>query len=306
MKELETKREKLGFWENITKEIKELLELLEISGKDKKIQKEIQEKYKNLRRFFKEREKEVYFEKGDEADAILTIYAGTGGIDAMDFAEMLCRMYLRFCEKRKWKTHLLEEQKGEEAGIKRATLEIKAPWAYGHLKSENGVHRLVRLSPFNADQLRHTSFALVEVVPLKKESKIEIKDSDLKIETFRASGPGGQAVNKISSAVRLTHIPTRTVVSCQNERSQLQNKETALKVLKSKLEGLKIKEKEKEKQDRRSERKHVQWGSQIRSYILHPYKMVKDHRTGIGLNNVEAVLGGELDALIESHLKNNY
>ncbi len=303
MKQIEAKREKLDFWENLLKEIKELQELAKISEKDKKLQKELQNKFAVLKDSFKEREREVYFQEGDESEAILIIHAGTGGIDAQDFAEMLLRMYLRFCEKKRWKVRILEESPGEEAGIKRAMVEIKAPFAYGFLKGEAGVHRLVRLSPFNADKLRHTSFALVEVVPFTKKSKIEIKDTDLKIETFRASGPGGQAVNKISSAVRITHLPSGLVVSCQNERSQIQNKETALKILKSKLEDLERKEKEIEKRGRREQRKRVQWGSQIRSYVLHPYKMVKDLRTGLEVSDVEAVLDGDLDKLIESYLK---
>lgn len=296
--------ERVNFWEKLEKELKELLELAKISEKDAALQKELEEKYQDLKKYFKEREKEVYFKEGDEKNAILTIHAGTGGVDAMDFAEMLLRMYLRFFEKKKWRARILDEQKGEEAGIKRAVLEVKAPYAFGNLKSENGVHRLVRLSPFNADNLRHTSFVLVEIIPSIEESKIEIKDSDLKIEAFRASGPGGQNVNKVNSAVRLIHIKTGITVSCQSERSQSQNKETALKILKSKLEDIQKKEKEEEKKGRRSSRKRIQWGSQIRSYVLHPYKLVKDHRTGVSIGNAEAVLNGEIDKFIESHLKN--
>lgn len=303
MKKVEVLRGKTDFWDKFLKDISELKELFKISGDDRDLLEEVGEKYRSLRKLFKAREKEIYFVAGDENGAILTIHAGTGGTDAQDFAEMLLRMYMRFSEKKKWQASLLEEMRGEEAGIKRATLEVKTPYAHGFLKSEAGVHRLVRLSPFNADNLRQTSFVFVEVVPLVEESEIEIKDSDLKIEAFRAGGPGGQNVNKVSSAVRLIHIPTEITVSCQNERSQAQNKETALKILKSKLEDLKKKEEEEEKKGRRAERKRIQWGSQIRSYILHPYKMVKDKRSGLELNNVEAVLDGDLDKLIEGYLK---
>jgi len=236
----------------------------------------------------------------------LSIYSGAGGTEAQDWANMLLRMYSRSAESHKFKTRLIDIGYGQEAGIKNAVLEIDAPYAYGYLKGENGVHRLVRLSPFNADNLRHTSFALVEVLPeiaedVKKE--IEIKPEDLKIDTFRSSGPGGQNVNMRSTAVRITHLPTNVVVSCQSERSQAQNRERAMKVLYTRVYQRKLQEKKKEKSEIRGELPSAEWGSQIRSYVLHPYKMVKDHRTDMETSDAEGVLDGNLDKFIESEIR---
>ncbi len=241
----------------------------------------------------------------DKNNAILSLHAGAGGTDAQDWTEMLLRMYQRFAEKKKWKVFLINESRGGEAGIKSATLEIVGPYAYGLLKSEAGVHRLVRISPFDAEKMRHTSFALVDVLPEIPEPKIEIKDKDLKIETFRASAKGGQNVQKVETAVRITHLPTKITVTCQAERSQHQNKERALKILKSKLYQFEKAKKEEEKEKIRGHVPPASWGYQIRSYILHPYKMVKDHRTNYKEDDPQKVLDGELEKFIEAYLKKN-
>ncbi len=242
--------------------------------------------------------------KYDQRNAILSIYAGAGGVDAQDWAEMLLRMYLKFAQKNNWPAQVLHLKEGKEAGIKNATLSIEKSFAYGYLKKESGVHRLVRLSPFNANHLRHTSFALVEVMPELNEIKeIKIMPEDLRVETYRASGPGGQYVNKTESAVRLTHLPTGIVAACQSERLQGDNKKRAMKLLYSKLHQHLLKTKEKEKEAIRGESVAAEWGSQIRSYVLHPYQMVKDHRTGAKSGNPEAVLDGKLDKFIEAEIK---
>jgi peptide chain release factor 2 len=240
----------------------------------------------------------------DREDAILAIHAGAGGTEAQDWAEMLLRMYLRWAEGHGYKTSILDSMPGEEVGLKRAIVGIEGTHAYGYLKAEKGVHRLVRLSPFDAAHRRHTSFALVEVWPdIGEEIKVAIDPDDLRIDTFRSSGPGGQHMQKTSSAVRITHLPTGTVVTCQNERSQAQNRETAMKILRARLFDL-----EQEKQEAEQARlkgKHVEagWGNQIRSYVLQPYKMVKDLRTGYETGNAEAVLNGGLDDFIETYLR---
>jgi len=240
----------------------------------------------------------------DKNNAILSLHAGAGGTDACDWTEMLLRMYQRFAEKKKWKVFLIDQSRGSEAGIKSATLEIIGSYAYGFLKSESGVHRLVRISPFDAEKMRHTSFALVDVLPEIPNPKIEIKEKDLKIETFRASGHGGQNVQKVESAVRITHLPTKITVSCQVERSQHQNKERAMKILFSKLYQFTQAKKEEEKERIRGRILPASWGYQIRSYVLHPYKMVKDHRTNYEESNPQKVLDGGLDKFIETYLKN--
>jgi len=272
-----------------------------------KAQKVVQE-YNDLKAQYEALKNRPEFFKGeyDDKNAILSITSGAGGTEAQDWASMLLRMYIRFAQKRGFLVEILDQNPGTEAGIKSVTILIKGSFAFGWFKSENGVHRLVRLSPFDADHARHTSFVLVEVIPEFSAPEIELKPEDLKIETFRASGPGGQYVQKTESAVRITHIPTKITVSCQSERSQLQNKETALMILKSKLFQLKLKEKEKELKKVRGEVYDASWGNQIRSYVLHPYKMVKDHRTGWETNNAEAVLDGDLEGVVKAYLESKY
>lgn len=239
----------------------------------------------------------------DKNNAILTLHVGVGGTDANDWTEMLLRMYTRWCEKRGFSVETLELIQGEEAGIKSVTLSVKGEFAYGYLKAEKGIHRLVRISPYNANGKRQTSFASVEVLPeLTKNQDIDIKQDDLKIDTYRASGAGGQHVNKTESAVRITHIPTGIVVQCQNERSQISNRETAMNMLKSKLIELKERAHKEKIEDLTGELKDMGWGNQIRSYVFHPYNMVKDHRTGEETSNVQAVMDGEIDSFINSYL----
>ncbi len=240
----------------------------------------------------------------DRNNAILAIHAGAGGTDAHDWAAMLQRMYLRWAERHGYKTEILDYTPGEEAGTKSITIAVNGPNAYGYLRSEKGVHRLVRLSPFDAAHRRHTSFALVEVLPqVEDEVEVEINPKDIRIDTFKAAGAGGQNVQKNATAVRITHIPTGIVVSCQNERSLTQNKENALKVLKARLLEIRQREQEEKIAELRGEYTKAEWGSQIRSYVLHPYQMVKDHRTGYEVGNAQAVLDGELDGFIEAYLK---
>ena len=242
--------------------------------------------------------------KYEQANAILSIHAGTGGVDAQDWTSMLLRMYLRFAEAKKWKSNILDKSLGAEAGIKSVTLEIRGFYVYGYLKREAGVHRLVRLSPFNAANLRETSFALVEVLPeIEDVKKVEMRPEDLKIDTFRSGGKGGQNVNKIETAVRVTHMPSGLVAACSEERSQIQNRKKALQVLVSKLTQKNLEEKELTKAKLRVSQESAKWGAQIRSYVLHPYKLAKDHRTGVEVKNVEEVLNGNIEPFIEAELR---
>jgi len=241
----------------------------------------------------------------DKGGALLAIHAGAGGNDAQDWAEMLQRMYLRWAEKRGFDTETLDITSGEEAGIKSTTISIDGQYAYGYLRSEKGVHRLVRISPFDSSNRRHTSFVLVEILPqVEDDSSIKINPKDLRVDTFRSAGAGGQSVQKNDTAVRITHLPTGIVASCQNERSQTQNREMAMKVLKGRLLELKQREQKEKIDELRGEYQKAEWGSQIRSYVLHPYQMVKDHRTDFEVGNTEAVLDGDLDPFIESYLRN--
>jgi peptide chain release factor 2 len=240
----------------------------------------------------------------DHNNAILSIHSGAGGTESQDWAQMLMRMFLRYADAKGYQTEILEEMPGDEAGIKSTTIRIEGTYAYGRLKAERGVHRLVRISPFDANHRRHTSFALVEVMPEIDETvEIEIKPEDVKIDIYHASGHGGQNVQKVSTAVRLTHIPTGIIVTCQNERSQLQNKENAFKVLRSRLVELEIEKREQEKARLKGQHVEAGWGNQIRSYVLHPYQMVKDHRTEYETSRTDAVLDGDLDGFIEAYLK---
>ncbi|MCB2228469.1 MAG: peptide chain release factor 2 [Desulfarculaceae bacterium] len=239
----------------------------------------------------------------DHRDAILAINAGAGGTDAQDWAEMLLRLYTRYAERQGFEVRLLDLQEGEEAGIKSATLEVNGHQAYGQLKGEAGIHRLVRISPFDASHRRHTAFASVSVSPqVDEDIEIEINDNDLRIDTYRASGAGGQHVNKTSSAVRITHLPTGTVVQCQNEKSQHRNRDLAMKVLKARLYELELEKLQAEKQEAYDNQREIAWGSQIRSYVLAPYRLVKDHRTGVEMGNVDAVLDGDLESFVQGYL----
>jgi len=240
----------------------------------------------------------------DKNDAIFTVHPGAGGTESQDWAQMLMRMYLRWAERHKFGVQIVDLQTGEEAGIKSATILVSGEYAYGYLKSEAGVHRLIRISPYDQGKRRHTSFAAILVYPdVEKDIEVEIRDEDVKMDTFRASGAGGQHVNKTSSAVRLTHIPTGIIVNCQNERSQHKNRTIAMKILKARLYDLKMKEQEKRIGGFVADKKGIAWGSQIRSYILQPYRVVKDHRTGMETSNVDVVLDGDIDAFIKASLK---
>lgn len=306
-REAEDLSNEAGKWEDLKKEITDLEELVAVAARenDTSIDEDAHNKYSELKKKYEELEFLVLFSgKYDQNNAIISVHAGTGGTEAQDWAEMLERMFLRFAEKRKWKAVLVDRTIGSEAGIKSATYNISGRWAYGYLRSESGVHRLVRISPFDAEQMRHTSFALVEVIPeLPEAAEVELRDEDLRIDVFRSSGPGGQSVNTTDSAVRIVHIPTKTTVTCQTERSQHQNKENALKILKSKLFKLREDEKEKEELKMRGEAQKAEWGKQIRSYVMQPYKMVKDHRTNYETQEIDKVLNGGLEGFMESYLR---
>ena len=243
-------------------------------------------------------------EPDDRRNAILAINAGAGGTESQDWVEMLFRMYLRWCESRNFTTRVIDNQPGDEAGIKSVTMTVTGPYVYGHLKSEHGIHRMVRISPFDATGRRHTSFASVSVLPeVDTDIKIQIEDKDLRIDTYRASGPGGQHVNKTSSAVRITHLPTGIVVQCQNEKSQHRNKDMALKVLKARLYEIEKNKREEKKQQHHQNQKEIAWGSQIRSYVFNPYRMVKDHRTNVEVGNLDKVMDGNIDMFIDAYLR---
>ena len=308
-KELSDLQEEYNTWEKLNKEVGDLLEMAQMDEADKDVnmREELEKQFQLVGVQVNKLEFNTLMDgKHDKKNAIVAIHSGSGGTEAQDWAEMLERMYLRYAEKKGWKTMILDEARGQEAGIKSITFRVSGRYAYGYLKSEHGTHRLVRISPFDAEKMRHTSFALVEVIPEMDESdEVKIDEKDLRIDTFMSGGKGGQSVNTTYSAVRIVHVPTGTTVQCQNERSQLQNKETALKVLQSKLQKL---QEEKEEEDRlklRGEYKSPEWGSQIRSYVLHPYHMVKDLRSRYETTDDKSVLEGELDDFVEAYLRWN-
>lgn len=306
MRELAALKEQVNTWHSMRKIADELLEMtgLAIEENDLSIQEDVKRETEKLASELEELETRLLLSgEYDRRSAILNIHAGAGGTESQDWAEMLLRMYTRWAERHNYQTEILDISPGDEAGIKSATIEVKGDYAYGYLKSEHGVHRLVRISPFDADRARHTSFVLVEVLPeVEQEIDVKIDPDDLKVETFRSSGPGGQHMQKTSSAVRITHLPTGIVVTCQSERSQFQNKENALKVLYARLFQLEQAKREAEKAKLKGGRIEAGWGNQIRSYVLHPYKMVKDHRTDFETSNANSVLNGELDEFITAYL----
>ena len=307
LKELAGVTSRIEGWDRVCKEFDELLTLDEIlrEQEDPELQTEFEARARELRHTFDRHQLLILLnEEYDQANAILTVHAGSGGLDSQDWAEMLLRMYLRWAERDGFKTTVLEASSDEEAGIKSATVLIEGDNAYGYLKSEKGVHRLVRISPFDAAHRRHTSFSSVGVSPeLPGDVEIDVRSEDLRVDTFRASGAGGQYVNRTDSAVRITHIPSGIVVSCQNERSQHMNRQVAMNVLKSKLYELAIQARSDELAAVVGDKKESTWGSQIRSYVLHPYTLAKDHRTGTEKGNIQAVLDGDIDEFIMGYLR---
>ena len=309
LSEIKKIKSKVIKYRELEKEINDSLELSELVKEsfEEELLKDIIKSTKKEQRKLERLELETLLSgKYDANNAIITIHPGAGGTESQDWAEMLYRMYTRWATKNDYEQQELDYLEGEEAGIKSVTFEIIGQNAYGYMKSEKGVHRLVRISPFDSGGRRHTSFASVEVLPeITEDIEININPDDLRIDTYRASGAGGQHINKTSSAVRITHIPTNTVVACQSERSQIQNRETAMRMLKSKLFDLKEQEHKEKIEDLKGEQRDIAWGSQIRSYVFCPYTMVKDHRTNYEVGNVQAVMDGDLDGFMESYLKQN-
>ncbi len=293
-------------WQKLDKEVGDLLEMAQMDEADKEVnmREELEEQYKLASVEVNRLEFNTLMDgKHDTKNAIVAFHAGSGGIEAQDWAQMLLRMIMRYIEKKNWKATILDESKGSEAGIKSATIRVEGRYAYGHLKSEHGTHRLVRISPFDAEKMRHTSFALIEVIPEVEEEELKIDENDLRIDTFMAGGHGGQSVNTTYSAVRIVHIPTGTTVSYQNEKSQLQNKKAAMKVLHSRLQKLQEEKEEEERLKLRGEYKSPEWGNQIRNYVLHPYHLVKDVRTKHETTDDERILDGDLDEFVEAYLR---
>ncbi len=303
MRRLARLRDEVEGWRNLQLRAREVLELASMG--DASLRPEIEAEHAALLQEVSRREFAALLSGPyDRDNAILAIHAGAGGTDAQDWAAMLQRMYLRWAERRSFQVEILDTTEGEEAGIKNTTMAINGEYAYGYLRAEKGVHRLVRLSPFDSAHRRHTSFALVEAYPqVERDDEVVIHPADLRIDTFRSAGAGGQNVQKNETAIRITHLPTGIVVTCQNERSQTQNRENAMRVLRARLLDLKRQQQEEELAQLKGEHIKAEWGSQIRSYVLHPYQMVKDHRTDLETSNTAAVLNGEIDLFIEAYLR---
>ncbi len=307
MRKTSRNKEIVEAWEALKTEIDDLEALFDLYEEtpDEDVGRELAESVKNLEAKIASMEFESLMgDEDDEKNAILAIHPGAGGIDAQDWAQMLMRMYVRWAESKGFKVDVLHRQAGEEAGIKSATLEIAGRYAFGYLKAENGVHRLVRISPFDAGHRRHTSFGSVFVyAEIDEDVEVELNESDLKIDTYKASGAGGQHVNKTESAVRITHMPTGIKVECQSERSQHRNRDNAMKILRAKLHAHYLEQERKKMEQIEKNKKDIAWGSQIRSYVLQPYTLVKDHRTGLETGDVEAVLDGRIDDFIDAYLR---
>lgn len=306
VQELKVLKNSVETWQSCQAKYLELKEFIQISSQDQGLLAQIKKDLDKLQSDVDGLEfKTLLSGQFDKCNAILSINSGAGGTESCDWASMLLRMYIRWAESKKYKVETTDILAGEEAGIKNVTIRILGEFAYGYLKSENGVHRLVRISPFDANKRRHTSFASVEVIPeVEEDIEIEVGPEEIKIDVFRSSGAGGQSVNTTDSAIRITHLPTGIVVVCQNERSQYQNKQTALKILKARLYERKLKEQEEKLSQTYAEKRKIEWGSQVRSYVLHPYNMVKDHRTEVETGNSSKVLDGDIDMFIEAFLKN--
>ena len=305
-KEISDLEKEIKNWSDIETETQNLAEFADLAEKenDEGILNEMAEKLRTLESKFDKLEIQTFLsEKYDKNNALLTISSGVGGRDSQDWASMLFRMYNRYCESKEWEITILHESLGEEGGIKSATIEVRGSYAYGYLKNEAGVHRLVRISPFSPTKQRHTSFAALEVLPEIEAKDVEMKTEDLKIDTFRSSGPGGQNVNKRETAIRITHLPTGIVVAVQSGRSQQQNREKAMQLLASKVHSLQLKKEETELAKSKKITKSAEWGAQIRSYVFHPYQMVKDHRTNYETSQIEKVMDGDLEEFIEAELK---
>ncbi len=299
-------RAEVELWENLKTEMGEVKGYFELAKEenDEETLKEVSARVNQAEKDLQAAEfKRMLGGENDRNNAIVSIHSGAGGTEAQDWASMLLRMYLRWAERKGFRTEVIDTLAGEEAGIKSATFEVTGEYAYGYLKAEVGIHRLVRISPFDAGKRRHTSFASVFVYPeIEEDIVVEIEEEDLRVDTFRSSGAGGQHVNKTESAVRITHMPTGIVVQCQNERSQHKNRAMAMKVLKSRLYELKLREQEEKAEALHNAKKEIAWGSQIRSYVLQPYRLVKDHRTNLEMGNVDAALDGDLDGFIQTYL----
>lgn len=310
LKELDRKKNTIATWENLHNELNDLSELADLASaeKDSETLNAVSEQLTSLVEQIEAFEfKSLLSGEDDDKNAILEIHPGAGGTESQDWAQMLLRMYLRYAEKQGFATETLDYLSGEEAGIKSATIEVKGEYAYGYLKAESGVHRLVRISPFDFNKRRHTSFASVFVIPeIDDNISVEISEDDLRIDTFRASGAGGQHVNKTSSAVRITHIPTGIVVQCQTERSQHKNKDYAMKILRSRLYQHYLEIEKAKQADREPDKKKIEWGSQIRSYVFHPYNLVKDHRTGIETSDTQRVMDGDIEMFITGFLSQKH